>query len=154
MEIYEVFKLYYSHCRFQKCNGGLNLNTPSIHNCWKIIPDDLVSSYVLMLHVLQIIVSISRKQKLYTDNYPIKTSEETTKKHMGGASDTDSAIKMENEPQQDDQDLMDSKLSRGLPPLDGHEEGERKKKKKKKDKKKKHHDEGHDNHSANLSTEL
>lgn len=94
------------------------------------------------------------KQKLYTDNYPIKTSEETTKKHMGGASDTDSAIKMENEPQQDDQDLMDSKLSRGLPPLDGHEEGERKKKKKKKDKKKKHHDEGHDNHSANLSTEL
>lgn len=95
-----------------------------------------------------------RKEKLYTDNYPIKTSEETTKKHMGGASDTDSAIKMENEPQQDDQDLMDSKLSRGLPPLDGHEEGERKKKKKKKDKKKKHHDEGHDNHSANLSTEL
>lgn len=73
---------------------------------------------------------------------------------MGGASDTDSAIKMENEPQQDDQDLMDSKLSRGLPPLDGHEEGERKKKKKKKDKKRKHHDEGHDNHSANLSTEL
>lgn len=107
-----------------------------------------------MLHILQLIVSISRKQKLYTDNYPIKTSEETTKKHMSGASDTDSAIKMENEPQQDDQDLMDSKLSRGLPPLDGHEEGERKKKKKKKDKKRKHHDEGHDNHSANLSTEL
>lgn len=153
MEIYEVLKLYYSHCRFQKCNGGLNLNTPSLI-AGKLIPDDLVSSYVLMLHVLQIIVSISRKQKLYTDNYPIKTSEETTKKHMGGASDTDSAIKMENEPQQDDQDLMDSKLSRGLPPLDGHEEGERKKKKKKKDKKRKHHDEGHDNHSANLSTEL
>lgn len=91
---------------------------------------------------------------MYTDNYPIKTSEETTKKHMGGASDTDSAIKMENEPQQDDQDLMDSKFSRGLPPLDNHEEGEKKKKKKKKDKKKKHHDEGHDNQSANLSTEL
>lgn len=87
---------------------------------------------------------------MYTDTYPTKQSEETTKKHMGGASDTDSAIKMENEPQQDDADFMESKVSRGLPPLDSHEEGEKKKKKKKKKDKKKHHDEGHDN----LSTEL
>lgn len=91
-----------------------------------------------------------RKEKMYTDTYPTKQSEETTKKHMGGASDTDSAIKMENEPQQDDADFMESKVSRGLPPLDSHEEGEKKKKKKKKKDKKKHHDEGHDN----LSTEL
>ncbi|XP_022325110.1 uncharacterized protein LOC111125484 isoform X4 [Crassostrea virginica] len=96
------------------------------------------------------------KEKMYADSYPIKQSNETSKKHMGGASDTDSAIKMENEHMQEDMDFMDSKnaVKGNLPPLDNQEDGEKKKKKKKKEKKKKHHDEGYDNQSANLSTEL
>ncbi|XP_061182988.1 uncharacterized protein LOC133191249 isoform X2 [Saccostrea echinata] len=90
------------------------------------------------------------KEKMYTDNYPVKQTEETNKKHFGGASDTDSAIKMDHEP-----DFMDSQTNnKNLPPLDVQEESERKKKKKKKDKKKKHHGDGYDNQSANLSTEL
>ncbi|XP_048781266.2 uncharacterized protein LOC125683830 isoform X2 [Ostrea edulis] len=93
------------------------------------------------------------KEKMYVDNYPVKQSEETGKKHFGGASDTDSAIKMD--PQHEQMDYVDSQAqNRSLPPLDVQEESERKKKKKKKDKKKKHHGDGYDNQSATLSTEL
>jgi hypothetical protein len=95
--------------------------------------------------------SLSRKEKMYNDNYPVKQSEETGKKHFGGASDTDSAIKMD--PQHEQMDYVDSQ-TRNLPPLDVQEDGEKKKKKKKKDKKKKHHGDGYDNQSATLSTEL
>ncbi|XP_062583373.1 uncharacterized protein LOC134245129 isoform X2 [Saccostrea cucullata] len=90
------------------------------------------------------------KEKMYSDNYPVKQTEETDRKHFGGASDNDSAIKMDHEP-----DFMDSQTNnKNLPPLDVQEDGEKKKKKKKKDKKKKQQGDGYDNQSANLSTEL
>lgn len=36
LEIYALLELYHRQCHFQKCSGGLNLNTPSFHHCWQI----------------------------------------------------------------------------------------------------------------------